>query len=149
MPKARREVQFATLPWRRAGQGEVEVLLVTSRETRRWVLPKGWGKHGEAPRLAAAREAYEESGVEGKVALRALGHYGYLKLMKSGRVRAVRVAVHPLEVVREHAEWPEKDVREKLWASPSEAASLVAEPELQELLAGFVPQNGKGGRKAN
>jgi 8-oxo-dGTP pyrophosphatase MutT (NUDIX family) len=140
MAKSRRgpRQQFAALPWRRTEEG-VEVLLITSRETRRWVIPKGWGKKDEPPTEAAAREALEETGVEGEVAEAALGVYRYEKLLKSGRVGRVRVAVYALRVVREHEEWPERDIRDKLWIRLVEAADLVDEPELQSLLAAFEP----------
>ncbi|MDB5476636.1 MAG: hypothetical protein JWP49_2147 [Phenylobacterium sp.] len=140
MAKARRgpRLQFAALPWRRAGTG-VEVLLITSRETRRWVIPKGWGKKGEPGAFAAAREALEETGVAGVVLEAVLGHYRYQKQLKSGRVQRVRVAVYALEVVYEHEDWPEKALREKLWTTVAKAATLVDEPELQALLAAFAP----------
>jgi 8-oxo-dGTP pyrophosphatase MutT (NUDIX family) len=131
--------QFAALPWRRNEAGAVEVLLITSRETRRWVIPKGWGKKGEPATVAAAREALEETGAGGRVGEAALGQYRYQKLLKSGRLQRVRVAVYALEVVHEHEDWPEKAVREKLWTSVAEAATLVDEPELKALIAGFQP----------
>ncbi|MDB5443023.1 MAG: hypothetical protein JWP73_1399 [Phenylobacterium sp.] len=130
--------QFAALPWRRTESG-VEVLLITSRETRRWVIPKGWGKKGEAAAAAVAREALEETGAGGAVAGTPLGHYRYQKLLKSGRLQRVRVSVYALEVLHELEDWPEKPLREKLWISVAEAAGLVDEPELQALIAGFQP----------
>jgi 8-oxo-dGTP pyrophosphatase MutT (NUDIX family) len=141
MGKSRRgpRQQFAALPWRRNEAGDVEILLITSRETRRWVIPKGWGKKGEPATVAAAREALEETGAGGRVGEAALGHYRYQKLLKSGRLQRVRVAVYALEVVHEHEDWPEKAVREKLWTSVAEAATLVDEPELKALIAGFEP----------
>jgi 8-oxo-dGTP pyrophosphatase MutT (NUDIX family) len=140
MAKPRRgpRQQFAALPWRRTEVG-IEVLLITSRETRRWVIPKGWGKKGEPATVAAAREALEETGAGGRVGEAALGQYRYQKLLKSGRLQRVRVAVYALEVVHEHEDWPEKAVREKLWTSVAEAATLVDEPELKALIAGFDP----------
>jgi 8-oxo-dGTP pyrophosphatase MutT (NUDIX family) len=141
MGKSRRgpRQQFAALPWRRNEAGDVEILLITSRETRRWVIPKGWGKKGEPATVAAAREALEETGAGGRVGEAALGQYRYQKLLKSGRLQRVRVAVYALEVVHEHEDWPEKAVREKLWTSVAEAATLVDEPELKALIAGFDP----------
>ena len=141
MPKSRQRGprrQFAALPWRQGGS-ELEVLLITSRETRRWVIPKGWGKKGEPATVAAAREALEETGAGGRVSEAPLGHYRYQKLLKSGAVQRVRVAVYALEVVHEHEEWPEKAIREKLWTSVTEAAGLVDEPQLQALIAAFAP----------
>jgi 8-oxo-dGTP pyrophosphatase MutT (NUDIX family) len=130
--------QYAALPWRRGDAG-VEILLITSRETRRWVLPKGWGHKGEPPIIAAARETLEETGAAGRVASAPLGEYRYAKVMKSGRVRKLRVAVYSLEVLHEHDEWPEMAVRDKLWIAAREGADLVDEPELRELIAQFAP----------
>jgi 8-oxo-dGTP pyrophosphatase MutT (NUDIX family) len=130
--------QFAALPWRRTDLG-VEVLLITSKETRRWVIPKGWGKKGESATVAAAREALEETGAGGGVAVAPLGHYRYQKLLKSGRPQRVRVSVYALEVIHELEDWPEKRLRDKLWVPIAEAAGLVDEPELQALIAAFRP----------
>jgi 8-oxo-dGTP pyrophosphatase MutT (NUDIX family) len=140
MAKSRRGLrrQYAALPWRRSDIG-LEILLITSRETRRWVIPKGWAKKGEPPTIAAAREALEETGAAGRVAPAPLGEYRYDKIMKNGRVRKVKVAVYSLEVLHEHAEWPEMAVREKLWISAAEGADLVDEPELRILIARFKP----------
>lgn len=141
MGKARRgpRQQFAALPWRRGAAGAVEVLLITSRETRRWVIPKGWGNKKEPGFSAAAREALEECGVTGRVAEAALGKYRYQKLMKTGALQWVRVAVHALEVLQELDDWPEKAMREKLWIAPDHAARLVEEQELKALLLEFAP----------
>jgi ADP-ribose pyrophosphatase YjhB (NUDIX family) len=38
------------------------VLLVTSRETGRWIIPKGGPIKGFKPAKTAAREAYEDAG---------------------------------------------------------------------------------------
>ena len=130
--------QYAALHWRFA-HGGVEILLITSRETRRWVLPKGWGKKDEPATIAVAREALEETGVAGPVAETPLGQYRYHKVFKSGRVRPLKVAVYPLQVVHEHAQWPEMNIREKLWIPLSEGAGLVDEPELRALIAKFRP----------
>ncbi|MFC3069327.1 NUDIX hydrolase [Phenylobacterium soli] len=130
--------QYAALPWRRTETG-VEILLITSRETRRWVLPKGWGKKDEPATIAVAREALEETGVAGRVAEKPLGQYRYQKLFKSGRLQRLKVTVYGLEVVHEHAEWPEMNIRDKLWVSLDEGAGLVDEPELRSLIAGFSP----------
>lgn len=131
--------QYAALPWRRDDRGRVEILLITSRETRRWIIPKGWPKGGEAPRTSALREAFEETGVKGVVAERPLGDYRYEKLLKTGDVQRVTVTVYALEATRERKSWPEKQEREKMWVAPEVAAGLVDEPELQALIAAFAP----------
>ena len=81
--------QVAALPWRRGADGGVEILLVTSRETRRWVTPKGGRMPGKTDAEAAAQEALEEAGVEGRVADEPVGSFRYLKVLKR---RAARCA---------------------------------------------------------
>ena len=130
--------QFAALPWRRSATGGVEVLLITSRETRRWVIPKGWPMKGLAPGMAAAREAFEEAGVEGYASLGEVGIYHYEKRLRSGRLQPVEVGVFALQVSVEQDEWPEMHEREKRWVSPAEAAALVDEVELKQLIQRFA-----------
>ena len=134
-PPAR--IQVAALPWRRA-DGGVEVMLITSRDTGRWVLPKGWVKDGEAHWTAAAREAKEEAGIAGAVAQREIGHYCYDKVMSSGRDVACEVHVFALEVDKIASKWKEKGERDRKWVSAAEAAELVHEPDLAELIASFA-----------
>jgi 8-oxo-dGTP pyrophosphatase MutT (NUDIX family) len=131
--------QSAALPWRRNREGRVEVLLITSRETRRWVIPKGWPIKGLNSPKTAAREAFEEAGVEGEIGKSKVGVYGYEKRLRSGRTQQVRVTVYPLRVAAERATWPEAAERERLWTTPEAAAGLVAEPELAEILRSFSP----------
>ncbi|HEY8616637.1 NUDIX hydrolase [Phenylobacterium sp.] len=132
--------QYAALPWRRGANGAVEVLLITSRETRRWVIPKGWPIKGLKSPKSAAREAYEEAGVTGDVGKQKVGVYHYEKRLASGRLQHVKVTVYPLRVEAEADSWPEKGQREKLWTSIDDAAPRVAEPELQSLIAAFRPK---------
>ena len=80
--------QYAALPWRRGDDGALEVLLITSRESRRWVIPKGWPIKGLNSKKSAAREAFEEAGVLGAVGKKKLGDYHYDKRLRSGRVHA-------------------------------------------------------------
>lgn len=132
--------QYAALPWRRGPDGTLEVLLITSRETRRWVIPKGWPIKGMKSPDSAAREAFEEAGVVGQVGKKAVGFYHYDKRLRSGRIQRVGVDVFPLLVTEEREAWPEKGQREKLWTTPDDAAARVDEPELQAVLAGFSPK---------
>jgi 8-oxo-dGTP pyrophosphatase MutT (NUDIX family) len=131
--------QFAALPWRRLADGQVRVLLITSRETRRWVIPKGWPMPDRAPAEAAAQEAYEEAGVVGSAAAKPVGAYVYDKRLRDGALQSVEVSVFPLEVFVEQLGFPEHDQREKLWTSPADAAERVDEPELKALLRRFRP----------
>jgi 8-oxo-dGTP pyrophosphatase MutT (NUDIX family) len=138
-PDREPRAQYAALPWRRTAEGVLEVLVITSRETRRWVIPKGWPIKGMKSPDSAAREAYEEAGVVGKVAKKAVGFYAYDKRLRSGRTQRVGVDVFALQVTEERESWPEKGQRDKLWTSQAEAASLVDELDLKRLLADFAP----------
>ena len=135
-PDREPRAQYAAVPWRRGEHG-VEVLLLTSRETRRWVLPKGWPIKGLKPGASAAQEAFEEAGVSGHVTKKPVGVYHYDKRLRSGRMQHVRVQVFSLAVETELEEFPEAGQREKAWVQPAEAALRVDEPELKTLLAGF------------
>ena len=138
-PDREPRTQFAALPWRRDARGRLEVLLITSRETRRWVIPKGWPIKGKSSAKSAAREAFEEAGVTGKLKKKPVGAYAYDKRLKNGRLQRVRVTVFALEVAEEADAFPEAAQREKLWAAPAEAARVVDEPELMVILATFKP----------
>lgn len=139
-PDREPRAQVAALPWRRTPQGGIEVLLITSRETRRWVIPKGWPIKGLASHQAAEREAYEEAGVRGEVAKRKLGAFHYDKRLNNGRVQRIKVTVFALKVVSEGDAFPEAEEREKLWTAPAAAADLVQEIELAALLRDFAPK---------
>ena len=138
-PDREPRAQFAALPWRRNDAGEVEVLMITSRDTRRWVIPKGWPIKGIKSPKSAAQEAFEEAGVIGKVRKSPVGAYAYDKRLKNGRLQHVRVAVFALQVDAEADAYPELGQREKRWLPLGEAAALVDEPELMVVLATFRP----------
>jgi len=130
-------VQVAALPWRNAGDSDREVMLVTSRGTGRWVLPKGWPEKRERLHEAAAREAEEEAGVTGTIASDEIGRFYYGKTLSSGLNWRCEVRVYPLHVETIADKWPERKHRTRRWFSPHEAASLVDEADLAELIAGF------------
>lgn len=125
------------MPYRIAPDGAAEVLLITSRETRRWVIPKGNPIRGLAPHQAAAHEAFEEAGLSGIACPAAIGTFDYDKRMRDGSLRDTRVEVFPLAVVTEFDDWPEMNQREKSWFSLAEAAARVDEPELQQIILDF------------
>lgn len=137
-----RLVQFAALAWRPAEGGGVDILLITSRETRRWVIPKGWPIKGLKPHQAAAREAWEEAGVEGRTGALKIGAFDYDKRLSSGALQPVRVEVYPLRVETVHEKWPEAHQRERAWVTPDEAARRVDEPGLSRLLDRFDGRSG-------
>ncbi|HVL40946.1 MAG TPA: NUDIX hydrolase [Brevundimonas sp.] len=128
--------QVAALPWRRTEAG-LEILLVTSRETRRWVTPKGGRMPGRTDAEAAAQEALEEAGIEGQITPEPLGTFRYLKILKRRAPRWCVVAVYGLEVRVEHDDWHERGERERLWVSRDEAVRRVDEPDLKALIAAF------------
>jgi 8-oxo-dGTP pyrophosphatase MutT (NUDIX family) len=135
----RTRLQLAALPWRRGATGVLKVLLVTSRETQRWVIPKGWPMKGKTHEAAAALEAFEEAGVIGSIDEAPLGSYRYDKRLKSGRLQPVKVAVYPLQVRSVAQMYHELGERRRAWFAPPAAAERVAEPELAQLLRGFAP----------
>jgi predicted phosphate transport protein (TIGR00153 family) len=132
--------QIAALPYRAGGSAAdaaVSVLLVTSRETRRWVIPKGNRGGGFSSHAAAALEAEEEAGVRGAVCPVALGAYRYRKRRKTGASLMIDVDVYPLSVTEELSDWKEADQRTRRWFSLAEAAEAVEEPDLAELIRSF------------
>ena len=133
--------QVAALPWRQ-GESGVEVMMITSRETRRWVIPKGGRMVGKTDPQAAAQEAYEEAGVQGETLDAVVGHFRYGKRLKSGRVQATIASVYPLEVFIQLGAWPEDAQRERRWMSTEDAAAAVDEVELAELIRDFKPGRG-------
>jgi len=109
-------------------------MLVTSRQTRRWVIPKGWPKKGKSPHRLAAREAFEEAGVTGAIGRRSVGSFSYEKRLKNGGLIECEVRVFPLEVKRQSKQWPEKQERKIKWLSASKAAEKVKEPMLGKII---------------
>jgi 8-oxo-dGTP pyrophosphatase MutT (NUDIX family) len=131
-------MQSAALCYRlKRKQGILEVLLVTSRDTGRWVIPKGWPMRGKKSFAVAEREAYEEAGVKGKAHHEVLGTYSYQKGMEDGFSVPCKVQVHALEVDSLQEKYPEKGSRKLEWVSCEEAANRVNEPELKALLRAF------------
>lgn len=128
--------QIAALPWRWRGD-DVEVMLVTSRETRRWVIAKGNRMDGLSDAEAAVEEAYEEAGVQGDIAGIPVGSYRYDKRMKDGRLLPCVVDVYPLEVLIQLGAWPELEQRKRRWMTREEAAASVHEKELAALIRNF------------
>lgn len=125
--------QIGAVCWR-LRKGQAEVLLVTSRDTGRWVIPKGWPIAGLTPQAAAEREAWEEAGVQGKISPLCLGQYCYEKLLPHQVALPCAVQVFPLRVQSLRASFPERQERRRKWFTAEAASLLVAEPDLAELL---------------
>jgi 8-oxo-dGTP pyrophosphatase MutT (NUDIX family) len=126
--------QVAALPVRRGPDGALRVMLVTSLQTQRWIIPKGWPWPDHHDHLAAAAEAREEAGVLGEVRAKSIGSYTYQKRKKAAGLVPVRVSVFLLEVREELETWPECKRRQRAWFTLSDAAARVREPELRELI---------------
>jgi 8-oxo-dGTP pyrophosphatase MutT (NUDIX family) len=131
-------VQHGALPYRFAADGALEILLLTTRGTRRWIIPKGWPIKGLKPFKSAAREAYEEAGVRGAIGSKSIGSFVYDKKLEEGVTVPCAVSVFPLKVERHHKTWPESHQREIRWLAPAEALALLEDPGLRDLVAGFV-----------
>lgn len=137
MPRIQFKSQVAALPVQ-IRAADMRVLLVTSRETRRWIIPKGWPEKGMKDRDAAAREALEEAGLTGKISRRPIGRYCYFKRTLDS-FQPCDVAVYRLDVADEQPNWSEEGQRQRAWFSPKVAAHLVDEPELKQLLLDLDP----------
>ncbi|MGR3323285.1 MAG: NUDIX hydrolase [Pseudooceanicola sp.] len=134
------QTQFAALCYRIV-KDKPQVLLITSRGTKRWIVPKGWPMKDRSPGDCALREAYEEAGVIGRVATRPLGIYPYLKLMEDGSEVPCAGLLFPVRVSALRAEFPEADQRRRKWFSPKKAARRVEELALSQLLLDFNPRH--------
>ena len=125
--------QVAAIPFRFVSGGKVEVLLITSTTTRRFIVPKGWPMKGKSGKKTARIEAEEEAGVTGVILKTPLGTYDYWKRLKTLFVK-IRVTVYLLQVENVLPEWLESARRHRAWLSPEEAATLIDEPELGTLV---------------
>lgn len=131
--KGERIRQVAAIPFRRNAHGDIEVMLVTSRTTQRFIVPKGWPMKGKSGRKAATIEAMEEAGVLGKTLKQPAGTYSYWKRLANNFIR-VDVIVYLLEVTEELANWQEAKRRQRAWLAPADAAMLIDEPDLSTLV---------------
>ncbi|HKR25228.1 MAG TPA: DUF47 family protein [Allosphingosinicella sp.] len=141
--------QFGVLPCRIDPDKGLQFLLVTSRDTGRWVIPKG----NPMPRLrgheTALHEAYEEAGIEGDMSRDPIGWFSYEKQRRSSGPVEARVTVYALLVTRQHFAWPERGQRNARWFDRRKAVLSVDEPELKALIESFDPANaGLAGRSA-
>ena len=124
----------------RQRDGRTEILLITSRHTGRWILPKGWPIKGQDAAGTAALEAWEEAGVKvGRIGRTPLGSYRYRKRLRGGAEVACETKVYAIEVAGLSDDFREKSKRKRRWVTPEEAAKLVDEPDLRKLLA-TVPE---------
>jgi 8-oxo-dGTP pyrophosphatase MutT (NUDIX family) len=134
--------QYAALCYRHAADREgIEILVITSRDSGRWVIPKGWPMKKKKPHEAAEIEAWQEAGVRGRVKKKPIGSYSYLKWLDNGDVAPCVVDVYEIEVEEAASDYKERGQRTLEWVSPDEAARRVREVELKSLLVNFKPQH--------
>ena len=135
--------QTAAMPIRWDAEGRLRVLMITSRDTGRWVMPKGWLMNGRKPWHAAEIEAMEEAGAVGAISDEPLGTYRYDKRMARGPSVPCEVTVYPMMVRKLKRRWKERAERRRRWFSPRKAAMLVDEPGLSLLLEELVRDAGR------
>jgi 8-oxo-dGTP pyrophosphatase MutT (NUDIX family) len=140
--------QLAVIPFM-MHQGQPLILMVTSRETRRWIVPKGWQEKKVKDRDQAAREAFEEAGVIGVISDKPIGGYRYDKRLKNGGLKTLDVAVYALNVEELLDDWPEMEERERRWMTPAQAAMAVQEGALAALLLSMAVSPPVAACKAN
>lgn len=138
--KRETRTQFGAIPFRvskKKGDAAVEVLLVSSRDSGRWIIPKGWPIDGMTPADAAAHEVWEEAGARGRVYETCLGLFSYNKWLDEDLSLPVIVAVFAVKVEHMDDTFPEADQRKRKWMSLKKAAARVQEPELKQILRTF------------
>lgn len=126
--------QYGAIAWRRSRSRELKILLITTRERGRWIVPKGWPIEGETPAKVAALEAFEEGGVFGDVRSEPIGAYDYLKILRDGSTALCRVVLFGIEVRGTLANWPEQSERKRSWFTVSEAGRTVSDYQLAQVL---------------
>jgi 8-oxo-dGTP pyrophosphatase MutT (NUDIX family) len=135
--------QFAALCYREEDD-KVKVLMVTSRRTGRWIIPKGWPQDGKTPIESALIEAWEEAGVKGRVTGDCLGLFSYQKNIEDDDDLPCVAMVYPVKVKSLSVHYPEKGQRKRRWMTLKKAAERVDEPELARLLKTFEPSRLRG-----
>ena len=131
--------QFAALCYR-VVKDKVQVLVISSRGTGRWIVPKGWPMDGKTPAEAALQEAWEEAGVIGKVVSAPLGLYSYRKVQEHAPDFPCIAVVYAVKVKSLSKDFPEAGERRVKWVGRKKAAKLVDEPELSRILRDFDPR---------
>jgi 8-oxo-dGTP pyrophosphatase MutT (NUDIX family) len=133
--------QFAALCYR-VKNGKIQVLIITSRGTKRWIVPKGWPMDGKTPGQCALQEAWEEAGTVGKAKDVCLGLFSYRKILDDGDDDGLPCVamVYPVKVKKLETKYPEAGQRKRKWVSRKKAAQLVSEPELARIIRDFDPK---------
>lgn len=122
-------LQACALTYRRH---PLEVLMVTSRSSGRWIFPKGLIEPGTTPQQTALQEAWEEAGASGTLS-NFLGQY---QDQKWGQT--LRVLVFALEIAEMHEHWQEESLRQRRWMTIPEALEVLAGHPQQPVLQGWL-----------
>jgi 8-oxo-dGTP pyrophosphatase MutT (NUDIX family) len=136
--KGSARTQFAALCWR-VRKEKVQILLITSRRRKRWIVPKGWPMDGKTPAQCAAIEAWEEAGVVGKESDACIGVYSYARIREGEENLPCLAMLYPVKVKSLKNKFPEAKGRRRKWVSRKKAAKMVSERELGKLISGFSP----------
>ncbi|MEZ5856781.1 MAG: NUDIX hydrolase [Hyphomicrobiaceae bacterium] len=131
--------QCAALPILTADDGSIRIGLITTRETGRWIIPKGWPKPGVPGHQSAAQEAIEEAGLEGAIATTPIATYNYRKRLHILASITCTVEVYPLHITKRRKSWPERAERQLQFLPPAAASKLVDDPGLARLLSNLPP----------
>lgn len=146
-PAQRPKLQYGVIPYRHGrAKDRIEIMLITSRNTRRWIVPKGWPIGRKPARDVARREALEEAGLEGAIGQSPFGSFHYQKRLKDGSVIPCRVDVFAFEVERQRKTWLERSERKRRWFDSERAIKLVREQELKTLIGALVRSLEQGRR---
>ena len=124
-------IQSAVIPFR-VKNNQIEILLITSLNSGKWIFPKGIVEDNLTAQESALKEAFEEAGVEGEVLDILIGDYSYDKWGGTCHVQ-----VYPLHVKKIFDQWLESGERKRCWTSQDEALNLVEKPDLKKLLLKF------------
>lgn len=130
------DTQYGALPYRLSAGGP-EIMLITSRDTKRWIIPKGWPMIGKKPHKVAEIEAFQEAGVKGIIGKKSIGVYGYTKILPDRSNRLCLAEVYPLRVTLETVKWRERRERKRVWFPWADAAEMVDEGGLRLIIAGW------------
>lgn len=138
-PLGTQEIQYAALPYRQAANGILQTLLITSRGSGQWIIPKGKIIPGLSPSESASREAYEEAGIIGEINDTPIGSFAYVKDQGLPGERLIpSVEVFPMQVTQQLTLWPEMGQRQVLWFDAEYAATLVEIPDLRGIILRFA-----------
>ena len=133
--------QVAALCWRKK-KGKVQICLITSRGSKRWIIPKGWPIHNHTPSASAAVEAFEEAGLQGFVSDQVLGIYGHRAPDRLENA-PILTMVFPMQVDKVRSDWPERKQRRRKWFSIEKASKKVDDPALRAIIQTFKANRGK------